>query len=346
MLARQLLLQRSRLPAPRALERVGGVQAQYAPSMYVGLWTRLAGFERDSLTRALERRAVVQGTLMRTTIHLVSRRDYWPFAAGVREDRRRNWLRTRKVPARRMAAKARRLRKLLEDGPMRRREIAEALGTDAVETNGLGLWVDLVRAPPSGTWERRSADLYAAAEEWIGPGEVNPADGVQHLVRSYLRGFGPATAAEIAGWAGLRPPTVAAELEGMRLRELRDDGGGELVDLPRTQLPDPRTPAPVRFLPVWDATLLVHARATGILSEEHRPLVFNPKTPHSVNTFLVDGVVAGTWTTERSRSRARLVVDSFDSIPRGARFNLREEGKALLGFIEDDADSYEVRLPR
>ena len=63
LLARQLLLERARSPLPRALERTGGIQAQYAPSMYVGLWTRLEGFERDSLTRALERRSVVQGTL-------------------------------------------------------------------------------------------------------------------------------------------------------------------------------------------------------------------------------------------------------------------------------------------
>jgi hypothetical protein len=70
------------------LERIGGIQAQYAPSMYVGLWSRLEGFERDALTRALERKTVVQATLMRGTIHLVSRRDYWPFAVAIRDPRR------------------------------------------------------------------------------------------------------------------------------------------------------------------------------------------------------------------------------------------------------------------
>src|ERR671914_734857 len=93
LLARQLLLERTRPGIPRALERMGGLQAQYAPSMYIGLWSRVADFERDDLTHALERKSVVQGTLMRATIHLVSRRDYWPFAVGVREARRRWWLR-------------------------------------------------------------------------------------------------------------------------------------------------------------------------------------------------------------------------------------------------------------
>src|ERR671915_1196617 len=93
LLARQLLLERSGLALPRALERVGGIQAQYAPSMYVGLWSRLRDFRRDALTRALDRRTVVQGTMMRITIHLVSAADYWPLTVAIREPRREGWLR-------------------------------------------------------------------------------------------------------------------------------------------------------------------------------------------------------------------------------------------------------------
>ena len=82
LLARQMLLERERISIPKALERMGTLQAQYAPSMYIGLWTRLDGFEREDLTRALENRQVAQGTLMRATIHLVSGSDYWPIAVG------------------------------------------------------------------------------------------------------------------------------------------------------------------------------------------------------------------------------------------------------------------------
>lgn len=88
---------------------------------------------------------------------------------------------------------------------------------------------------------------------------------------------------------------IAPSLERLELRRFKDEQGKELLDLPRAPLPDPETPAPPRFLPAWDATLLVHARRTQILPEEYRPRVFNVKTPHSVNTFLVDGAVAGTW---------------------------------------------------
>ncbi|MGH9280577.1 MAG: DNA glycosylase AlkZ-like family protein, partial [Acidimicrobiales bacterium] len=80
LLARQLLLERRPVAIPRALELMGGLQAQYAPSIYLGLWSRVAGLRRGAVTEALERRQIVQGTLLRSTIHAVSAADYWPFA--------------------------------------------------------------------------------------------------------------------------------------------------------------------------------------------------------------------------------------------------------------------------
>ena len=90
LLARQGLLERTERPIPEMLEAMGALQAQYAPSMYIGLWSRVAGFERAGLTKALETREVVQGTLMRITIHLVSRADYWPLAHAIGPARRRS----------------------------------------------------------------------------------------------------------------------------------------------------------------------------------------------------------------------------------------------------------------
>ena len=87
LLARQLLLERSKLSIADAVEQVAGLQTQYAPSGYVGLWTRLAGFRRDALTAALDDRSVVQASLMRVTIHVVSAREYWRYAVGVRRAR-------------------------------------------------------------------------------------------------------------------------------------------------------------------------------------------------------------------------------------------------------------------
>jgi Winged helix DNA-binding domain len=302
LLARQMLLERVKVPIPKVLERMGILQAQYAPSMYVGLWTRMEGFQREQLDRALEKRTVAQGTLMRATIHLVSKADYWPAAIGVRRSRREVWLNARKeYSARQMSAAAAKLRRQLGDGTMSRKEIHELLGSDSVVTNGVNMWLDLVRVPPSGTWERRRADLYAGAESWLGPSPsgLEEADGIELLARRYLGAFGPATLAELANWMGLHPKRLEPGLEPIKLRRFAAEDGAELLDLPRAPLPDPETPAPVRFLPTWDASLLAHARRAGVMPEEHRAKVFNPKYPQSVSTFLVDGRVAGTWRYEK-----------------------------------------------
>jgi hypothetical protein len=325
VLARQRLLERSRDPLPRVLERMGALQAQYAPSMYIGLWSRVDGFERDALTAALERRSVVQGTLLRSTIHLVSRRDWWPFAVAVRSARRSWWLRVARTGRTEddMVRSAAALREHLRDGPLPRKAIEELVGKDAF--GGIGLWIDLVRAPPSGTWERRRADLFAHAESWVGPCEASEEDGLELLARRYLGAFGPASVAQFADWAGLRITIARPVLESVASRRFVDEAGAELLDLPRAPLPDPDTPAPVRFLPTWDATLLGHARGAGILPEEHRPRIFSTKMPQSLPTYLVDGRVAGAW----RHDDGRIVLDPFERLDAADRRALEEEGERL-----------------
>lgn len=325
LLARQLLLERVDLSIPQTLERVGGIQAQYAPSNYVGLWSRLVRFERADLDRALERHTVVQGTLMRVTIHLVSARDYPLLTAGVREARRASWANARRgrVDLRRVKRAAQRVESLLADGPRPRAELMETLGADSQVWNGVGMWVDLLRAPPSGTWEHRRADLYALADDWIGASRASAEEGWEHLLRRYLGGFGPATLRDAANWAGV-PPAILAPIAGrMGLRRFRDEKGAELLDVPRAPIPDGETPAPVRFLPWWDATLLAHARRTEILPERYRARVFDAKTPHSTATFLVDGYVAGLWTEERGRVK----LEPFERLPRAAQREANEEAE-------------------
>ena len=192
----------------------------------------------------------------------------------------------------------------------------------------LGLWVDLVRVPPAGTWERRRADRLALAEDWVGPCDATETDGLQHLVRAYLRAFGPASWRDIASWAGITPTVARTAGEDLDLVRYRDAAGRELVDLPDAPLPDPDTPAPVRFLPHWDANLLVHARRTGLLPEPYRLRVFSTRNPFSVGTYLVDGVVAGAW----SLSDGRIVLDPFADLSTADRRAVEREREALEAF--------------
>jgi winged helix DNA-binding protein len=325
LLARQLLLERRRLPLARAVERAGCLQTQYAPSGYIGLWSRVEGFERPALTRALERRSVVQAMVMRNTIHLVSRRDYWPLVIAIREERKVWSRRVQGANDRELQRAAKALKRFLADGPRRQAEIAKS----GHWRPGTAIWVDLVRVPSSGTWEQRRADLYGLAEDWVGPEpELSEDEARAHLARRYLAAFGPATRAELANWAGMRVGALANALEQLSLRHFRDEGGNELLDLPRAPLPPAETPAPVRFLPTWDATLLVHARRTGILPEQYRERIFHVRNPQSERTFLVDGEVAGTWRFDRDR----VLLEPFHRIPRETRRELNEEAERLAAF--------------
>jgi hypothetical protein len=330
LLARQLLLRRARLGIPAALERMCGLQDQYAPSGYVGLWSRIEGLARDDLTRALARRSVVQATLMRATIHLVSRRDFWPFAEAVGDPLRSWWFRTTKRGAerRRLASIDRRARDALATGPMRRKELLEQLGIDADGWSAVGLYTPLVRVPPSGTWEHRRADHLAVAEDWIGPSTSNPVDGASHLVRRYLSAFGPATRADVMSFTGLPGATADQVLATIRIRRFRGEDDTKLLDVPGARIPDPAEPAPVRFLPHWDATLLIHARRTQILPERFRTAIFHTKAPHSFATFMVNGQVAGTWRYEGGR----IATAPFEPMPRGARRAVDDEAGRLAAF--------------
>jgi hypothetical protein len=157
---------------------------------------------------------------------------------------------------------------------------------------------------------------------------VTEAEGLEHLIRRYLGGFGPASFNDVASWAGLPVTTVRTAAEQLALRRFRDEQGGELIDLPDGPLPDPDQPVPARLLPTWDASLLVHARRTQILPEEFRPLVFHTKMPQSVPTFTVDGQVAGKWRYERGRVR----LEPFAPIPERASRELEEEAERMAAF--------------
>jgi DNA glycosylase AlkZ-like len=326
LLQRQLLLARAEMSLPEALEQVGGLQTQYAPSGYVGLWTRVAGFRREALTAALNDRSVIQATLMRTTIHLVSRRDYWKFSIGTQRAQQ-EWARRVQTlpPERQLRCTAEQLRVALADGPKTVRELGDvAKGF----VGSLGYWVRLVRVPPSGTWERRRADKLALAEDWVGPIDATEDEGLEHLVKSYLRAFGPAAWKDLALWAGISLVDAKRGSANLALASYRDEAGGELVDLEGLSITDETAPAPVRFLPHWDANLLVHARRAGILPEVHRPRVFGIKNPFSVGTYLVDGRVVGGW----SLKDRRVVLDPYEDLKPGDRKAVEREREALEAF--------------
>jgi hypothetical protein len=328
-LARQLLLERARLPVGRAVERLCALQAQYSPSPYIALWARLDGFERDRLTRALERRQVVKATLFRLTLHLFSARDYLGLA-GL-------WL-----PAQRMqfgqsvAPSAVDELGRRADAAARRAHVTyEELHELARPVLGERLWrvralAPLVHVPPSGTWRYHGAVRLAHAERWLGRPVGDARTGAQILVRRYLGAFGPATRDDLLRFAALRVPDVQAGLDALerQLVRFRDERGRVLLDLPRAPRPEADVRAPVRFLPKWDALLLSHDDRTRVLPDEYRPTVIR-KNGDVLPTVLVDGVVAGAWSEERGR----VAVEPFAPLPLRVRRAVDDEARRLEAFL-------------
>jgi hypothetical protein len=339
LLARQLLLERARLPVPRAVERLCALQAQYSPSPYIALWSRLADFHKEQLTRALDRKQVVRATLMRLTVHIVSARDYPYFVAA--------WLpAAREMTPRVSAETLDHLVQLVEDaarnGPLTHEQI-EAI---AAETMG-GRWrtrtlVPFVHMPPAGTWRYFGRPQLAHAPTWLGATLPTREEGAEHLARRYLAAFGPATQTDLLRFAGIRVADLRPALERLRLRRFRDEKDRVLLDLPRAPRPEPDTPAPVRFLAKWDQLLLALDDRTRVLPRDVQTTVIR-KNGDVLPSFLVDGVVAGLWAVERTKDNATLRLEPFAPLPRTARRELVEEGERLVRFIEDDATSYAVR---
>jgi hypothetical protein len=315
-LARQLLLDRSRLSVPKAVERLCAIQAQSVPEAYVGLWSRLAGFRPARLTQALEGGRVIRATLFRTTLHYISATNHAAFAA-LTHRRWRDELLRKGIPVDELAA---RIEQLAGEGPFtyaEGNEVTPELGERPFLVRCI---TPLVHAPPAGTWGHTRVRLMTAK---LPP--VEPAEAAALLVRRYLGAFGPATRQDLLAFSGLRVADVEPGLEG--LRRFEDDRGRELLDLPRAPRPAPETPAPVRLLPKWDALLLSHADRTRVLPEEYRSAVITGGWVHP--TFLVDGVVAGLWRHEDGKVK----TEPFAPLPRSARRELEDEARRLASFL-------------
>jgi hypothetical protein len=328
VLERQLLLGRRRLAVPAAIERLCALQAQYSLSPYIALWSRVTGFRKEQLTRALEERKVVKSTLFRITLHMTSARDYPYFAAA--------WLPAAQEMTPRVTAEtaAELSRKVY--AAARKQVTHEQLEKIAAEEMG-GRWrvrtlAPLVHVPPSGTWGFHGRPELLVLEAWLGVDLPTREEGAKHLVRSYLASFGPATQQDLLRFAGVRIGDLRLGLEQLELRTFRDERGRVLLDLPRGPLPAGDVPAPVRFLPKWDSSLLAYAppERTRILPEKFRGIVIR-KNGDVLPTVLVDGFVAASWNVDKKRG---LEIEPLRKLTKAERAEIDEEGERLVAFVQ------------
>ncbi len=328
-LARQLLLERKRLSPAAVIARLIGMQAQWPPAPYVGIWTRTTSFRREALERNLASAAVVKATVIRQTLHLVTRRDYALLRAALSETNF-PW---ETSDAKRLAPL---VRALAAAGPVTTAEALAHLEHEHGLTGrkarlawrGARVRAHLLHHHDTALWQARPGGRFVALEV---PETHDPTEARAEILRRYLAAFGPASCRDIGAWSMMHVPELARALELLEpLRRFRDEHGRELLDVPRAPLPDVETPAPVRFLPKWDNVLLAFADRTRVLPEEYRKEVIR-MNGDVAQTFLVDGFVAGLW----SVTNGRVAAEPFAPLSRSAQRELKEEAGRLEAFLAD-----------
>ena len=333
-LARQLLLERSSLPVVEAVEQLGGLQAQEPKPPHLALWSRL---EQPDLLPVLRGGDVVRAMMMRATLHVVSAADFAvlrPALQPAMDGAMKSALKGRdggyEVDAVVAAAKA-----LVKKEPMTFGGLRAALSEQFPDANdrALGYTVrtqlPLVMTPTDDRWGFPRDARFGKAPR------LGKAD-LEALVRRHLGAFGPATVADVQTWCGLKG--LKEVVESMDDLERIDK---RLYDLPGAPRPDEDADAPARFLPEFDSLLLAHADRTRIVPEQHKAgLVTKNLRVRAV--FLWDGFAAGTWEVKATKKLATMTLTPFETLPRGAKRPLVEEGERLLRFAEPDAADVRV----
>jgi DNA glycosylase AlkZ-like len=349
-LARQMLLEREKAPVTKVVERLAGMQAQEPRPPFIGLWTRVEGFEREQLQKALQDRKVVRAMLMRATLHLVSARDYaafrpalQPVLAGAMRSMSGSF--TKGLELEKVLPAA---RELLDERPRGFNELRKLLSDQfpAANHRALGysvrLHMPLVMVPTDDGWGFPRVAEFTPADDWLGK-PIREEGPAHTLAKRYLAAFGPASAKDLQVWSGLAGAKDV--LDGMRskLTTFQDERGRELFDLPDGPRPGADVPAPLRFLPDFDNLVLAHDDRTRVIPEEYRGRI-TTKNLRVRATFLVDGFVAGTWKAERKGKAATLTIEPFKKLPRGVTGPLKDEAAALLAFMEPEATKANVKV--
>jgi hypothetical protein len=339
-LDRQLLLGRARLPVDESVRRTVALQAQEPASPYLALWNRVEGFVPEDLTAAFADGRVIKASLMRITLQAVHRDDYPAFRHAMASSLRASRVNDRRFIG--LGVTASDVDALIPDllrfttEPRSNAELEAWAGERLGDLPPPGAWWALrtygpfVHATTDATWSFGPRPMYTAGPDVE---TTDPPDrSIEHLIRRYLAGFGPASVADIAQFTLLKRSVVRAALGAMAgtLRDRRGPDGTALVDLPELDLPDHDTPTPARLLGMWDSMLLAYADRSRLIPPGYRPHVIR-QNGDVLPTLLVDGHIAGVW---RSTGTG-IEVGAFHALDADQWADLAGEAAALTRFLAD-----------
>ena len=337
------------MPAEEAIEHLIALQAQEPFDPYTALWSRLEDFQAEELANLLtDRRAVRANAMMRTTIHLLTARD-WLALRPVLQVVQERGFRTGSPFGRNLAGidihevvEAGRI--LLEEKPRTNSAIGKLLHERWPDRDATSLGyavrylLPLVQVPPRGIWGKGGLPILATAEMWLGR-SVGTDTAPDEMILRYLAAYGPASVMDIQAWCWMTRLGPIVERLRPQLRTFRDENGKELFDVPDGPLPDPDTPAPPRFLPTYDNIVLSHKDRSRIIGDPSTWAVEGGQFDAIFlrGSVLVDGFVHSGWRVGRDGGRATIVVMPARPFATGEREAVADEAARLLAFLAPDA---------
>ncbi|HEX3873233.1 MAG TPA: winged helix DNA-binding domain-containing protein [Solirubrobacteraceae bacterium] len=366
LLARQGLLDRFDAPVVDVVdvvERIGAMQGQAWSALPVGLWSRIESFVPGDLYAALAAGDLRWGIGLRGTLHLVSAGEH-PGYAVVADGVTRSWHRVLAETSPGMDALRADL--LSFAGPASRtgEEIrdfverwvadhpdaidpAEVVAQRSVGWRPIYRWTALTRVPNGGLWGTKApADHLAVAVPPESEHAPSRAQALAEVTRRHLRAFGPASVDDIASWTGTPTPGIRAVVNELddELVGFDDEHGRRVHDLPDAPRPDPQTLAPARLLGAFDSILLAYAsnRRGRIMPDALKNIVYQKGNLQIRPSFLVDGLVAGTWSAEVRRREATLTLRPVGKLTKAAGKELTAEADGLLRVLHPAVKAHHV----
>ncbi|MBC7290844.1 MAG: AlkZ family DNA glycosylase, partial [Actinotalea sp.] len=333
-----------------AVAHLTAVQAQDLPGALRSVALRTDGTAQD-VEQALDAGTVVRTWPMRGTLHLVAAEDL-PWMVALMTGRPRAAAAARReqlgLTAAHVAGAQAVLEGALADGRGRsRREVLalwEAAGLPTAEGAGYHLLSYLAQSGVVCLGPLRDGEqLFVLTTAWVVGGrelgrDLDEEQALAGLALRYVRGHGPASAQDLARWAGLPLGPVRRGLSAVadRLTTLDLDGrllhvDPELLDVFGEHRDDARR---TMLLPGFDEMVLGFADRSVTVAPEHAERIVPGRNGVFRPTVVHDGRVVGLWRVVGTGARRRVETEAFGRWGRALAAEVERLGRAV---VEDRA---------
>ena len=330
----------------QTVKDISGLYAAKPATPYLSLLARTRHFAREQLDEELSvRRTLGRIRCMRKAIYILPidllMAAHWA-TRSLNVEASRRYLEYRGVPRPQYEQLSRQILDALKGRQLTASDIRHALRTSFDVPAILNFMCDQGLLIRSGI-ERGSSDsnyCYALLSDYFPKVRLEPMgerEAMMHLIRQYLRSFGPAGEGDLAWWTGLGEISAHIALQHMRGEVVRismADRSGDFLML-RTDAEACRQASPlpqpvVNLLPSQDPFLLGYKERARYVAARYADRTFD-QTGHVTSTILLNGQVIGVWDLIAENCLMKLFL--FHSVNDDSRQAIESAAQQLGRFV-------------